>query len=49
MVNKQFDQKLDELIPKVLTPNIPVYFGGPVQMDTIHFIHQMPDLIEGGV
>ncbi|MGX5820822.1 YqgE/AlgH family protein [Chitinophaga lutea] len=48
VVNKPFEQKLDELIPAVAVPNIPVYFGGPVQLDTIHFIHQMPDLIEGG-
>ena len=39
---------LDELIPDVLIPGIPVFFGGPVQMDTIHFIHQQPELIEGG-
>ncbi|WP_298709139.1 YqgE/AlgH family protein [Chitinophaga sp.] len=48
VVNRPFDHKLDELIPAVLTPNIPVFFGGPVQLDTIHFIHQLPDLIEGG-
>ncbi len=48
VVNRPFDHKLDELIPAVLTPNIPVYFGGPVQLDTVHFIHQLPDLIEGG-
>ena len=27
---------------------IPVYYGGPVQMDTIHFLHQYPELIPGG-
>jgi putative transcriptional regulator len=48
VVNKQFDQKLDDLISNIFVPNIPVFLGGPVQMDTIHFIHQMPDLIEGG-
>jgi putative transcriptional regulator len=26
-----------------------VYYGGPVQVDTIHFLHQCPQLIEGGV
>ena len=24
---------------------IPVYFGGPVQLNTIHFLHQYPELI----
>lgn len=48
IVNRPFEQKLDELIPDVLIPNIPVFLGGPVQMDTVHFIHQLPDLITGG-
>jgi len=48
VINKQFDQALDELVPEILVNNIPVFFGGPVQMDTIHFVHQQPDLIEGG-
>jgi putative transcriptional regulator len=24
-----------------------VYYGGPVQVDTLHFLHQRPELIEG--
>jgi putative transcriptional regulator len=48
VINKLFDQSLDELVPEVLVNNIPVFFGGPVQMDTIHFVHQQPELIEGG-
>ncbi len=49
VINRQFDQRLDELVPEVLLNNIPVFYGGPVQMDTIHFVHQQPDLIDGGV
>ncbi|ASZ09536.1 YqgE/AlgH family protein [Chitinophaga pendula] len=48
VLNKSFDQRLDELIPEVLIANIPVYLGGPVQMDTIHFVHREPELIQGG-
>lgn len=48
VLNKLFDQTLDELIPEVLLSNIPVFLGGPVQMDTIHFVHQQPELIKGG-
>jgi putative transcriptional regulator len=48
VINKLFDQSLDELVPEILVNNIPVFFGGPVQMDTIHFVHQQPELIEGG-
>ncbi|MFB6455239.1 YqgE/AlgH family protein [Chitinophaga sp. Hz27] len=49
VINKLFDQRLDELIPEVLVTGVPVYTGGPVQMDTIHFIHQQPDIINGGM
>lgn len=49
IVNRLYEHKLDELIPDVLIPNIPVYLGGPVQMDSIHFIHQVPDQINGGM
>jgi putative transcriptional regulator len=48
VINKLFEQRLDELIPDIITPNIPVYSGGPVQQDTIHFVHQVPELIDDG-
>ncbi|MBV8255820.1 MAG: YqgE/AlgH family protein [Chitinophaga sp.] len=49
VLNKLFDQRLGELIPEVIMANIPVYVGGPVQMDTIHFVHQQPEIISGGL
>ncbi|HWV65819.1 YqgE/AlgH family protein, partial [Chitinophaga sp.] len=33
VINKLFDQTLSDLVPEVLISNIPVYYGGPVQMD----------------
>jgi putative transcriptional regulator len=48
VLNRVFDQPLNELVPEVLTGDIKVYYGGPVQIDTIHFIHQQPELIRGG-
>lgn len=47
--NKVFSKTLDELISSSVTDNMPVYFGGPVQLDTVHFLHNVPDLIEGGM
>lgn len=47
--NKPFHQTLDELLDGVTFKKIPVYLGGPVQLDTLHFIHQEPGLIEGGI
>ncbi len=46
--NKLFTQTLDELMPDATMKKLPVYFGGPVQLDTVHFLHTVPDLIEGG-
>jgi putative transcriptional regulator len=31
-----------------MTLSYPVFYGGPVQMDTIHFLHQYPEKIPGG-
>ena len=45
VLNKQIDSSLGELIPDLEGCSIPVYFGGPVQPDTVHFLHQYPDLI----
>jgi putative transcriptional regulator len=49
VLNKTFESTLDELITGFEGHKIPVYYGGPVQLDTIHFLHQQPDLIPGGI
>lgn len=48
VLNKQYELTLDELIINFDGFPIPVFYGGPVQADTIHFIHQYPNLIPGG-
>lgn len=48
VLNKQFEHTLDELIPEAQGLTLPVFFGGPVQMDTLHLLHACPDLIPGG-
>jgi putative transcriptional regulator len=48
VLNRQYENTLDELIPELEGRKIPVYYGGPVQMDSIHFLHQYPDAIPGG-
>lgn len=49
VLNRQYENTLDELIPELEDHKLPVYYGGPVQQDTIHFLHQYPDEIPGGV
>lgn len=48
VINRPYENTLDELIPDAAGYSIPVYYGGPVQLDTIHFLHQYPDDIPGG-
>lgn len=48
VLNKLFPKTLGELLPEFAELAIPLYFGGPVQKDTIHFLHQYPDIVSGG-
>jgi putative transcriptional regulator len=49
VLNRQFEQTMDELITDFEGYPVPVYYGGPVQLDTVHFLHQYPDLVPGGL
>lgn len=49
VLNRTFDLTLDQLMNFPDGSKAPVYIGGPVQMDTLHFLHQVPDEIPGGV
>jgi putative transcriptional regulator len=49
VLNRQYENTLDELIPDIDGLPVPVYYGGPVQMNTIHFLHCRPELVPGGV
>lgn len=48
VLNRHYDYSLNELVSGLDDLKIPVFYGGPVQIDTIHFLHQYPDLIPGG-
>ncbi len=48
VLNRQFEQTIDELIPELEGHELPVYYGGPVGEAGIHFLHQYPDEISGG-
>ncbi len=48
VLNRRYERTLDELIPGLEAFPAPVYYGGPVQPDTLHFLHQYPDKISGG-
>ena len=49
IINKKFPRKLNELEEfKHIIP-FPIHLGGPVDQEHLYFVHQRPDLIEGGV
>lgn len=48
VLNRQYENTLDELIPDLVGHPMPIYYGGPVQPDSIHFLHQYPNEVPGG-
>jgi putative transcriptional regulator len=48
VLNRKYEYTLGELIPELENYSLPVFYGGPVQTDTIHFLHQYPEEIPGG-
>ena len=49
VLNRDYEQTLEDLIPELSGMNQSVFYGGPVQKDTLHFLHQYPALIPGGL
>lgn len=46
IINKKLDLKIHEAVDEFPFFNSPVYSGGPVQPDTLHYIHRNGHLIE---
>lgn len=49
VLNKLHDQNISELMDDLDGIDFPVYYGGPVQTNTLHFLHRKPELIDGGI
>jgi putative transcriptional regulator len=47
VLTRRYKQNLSQLVPELLTKKWPLFYGGPVQTDSLHFIHQYPRLIPG--
>ncbi len=45
LLNKQMQLLLSDIFEELTDCEIPIFFGGPVQMDTLHILHQVPELI----
>lgn len=48
VLNHQSEYMVGDLLPDVSYTELPVYVGGPVSNNTLHFIHRCPDKIPGG-
>ena len=46
ILNKQIDSSIDDLVADFPEFNSTVFYGGPVQTDTIHYIHNVGDLLD---
>jgi putative transcriptional regulator len=48
ILNQPSSLLLKDLIPDLWEANYPVFIGGPVEVDTIHFIHRCYDKLNSG-
>ena len=48
-IHKKLHTTLDKIIEDMAGYKIPVYLGGPVQTDTLHYIHEYPKLFSDAV
>ena len=48
-IHRKLQTTLDEIIDGMHGYKLPVYYGGPVQVDTLHYIHQYPHLLLNSV
>ena len=49
VLNQETEVTIPDIIPGFPLFDARIYIGGPVQTDTLHFIHRIPQLVEGGV
>ncbi|MEP6513159.1 MAG: YqgE/AlgH family protein, partial [Parafilimonas sp.] len=49
VINHKCNKSIGELITDLETCDFPVYYGGPVQMNTVHFLHRCPHFLPDGI
>lgn len=47
VLNKTTDMHLGDLLPEIYDDELEVCQGGPVQLDTLHILHRLPELLGG--
>ena len=49
ILNKTIDMRINELMSEFPEFDAEVFYGGPVQTDTLHYVHNVGDLLEDSV
>lgn len=49
VANRPFSYRVGQLVEQLEHCNFVIHYGGPVQPDTVHYIHMRPDLLPGGI
>lgn len=49
ILNKRFEQNLNDIVELKTKKKIPVFYGGPVYTDNLYFLHNRPDLISDSI
>lgn len=49
VLNRPLEMKLHEAIVGIKKFNAPLFYGGPVELDTLHFLHNIGNTLEGTV
>lgn len=49
IINKTLPYNTIDVAPDLFTISYPIYYGGPVETNTLHFIHQLPDQIPNSI
>lgn len=47
ILNREVDMRVNDLIDDFPEFDAPIYYGGPVGTDSIHYLHSKGDLLEG--
>jgi len=47
ILNQATEYTLGDLLPDIYTPELKIYKGGPVQADTLHMLHRLPEQLGG--
>ena len=49
ILNQTSNLQLADVLEENIYPDVPLFVGGPVQHNTLHYLHRRPDVIDGGV